>query len=71
MNSNLPHEDTTTYRPPLGHRGPCGTRRRCYRPACRAEFGDVQTVEIVDRVAIFFCHHLKVPIDPIVLGMLA
>ena len=58
------------YRPAIRHRGPCGPRRRCYREACRAEFGDFATVEILGRVALFFCHGSHLPADSITHGML-
>jgi hypothetical protein len=30
---------------PIQHDGLCGWREQCWRPECRAEFGEYQTVE--------------------------
>ncbi len=47
----------------LRHDGPCGRRVRCFRAECRAEFGDVATLEILAVVALAFCHRLAMPTD--------
>jgi hypothetical protein len=60
----------STYRGTIRHFGPCGHRRRCYRVACRAEFRDYATVEVVAGTIIYYCHRQVVPIDPIDLAML-
>jgi hypothetical protein len=58
-------------RPGLGHhRGRCGHRARCYRPACRDRFGDYATVEVLADVVRFYCHVVEVPVDALVLEML-
>lgn len=45
--STSPADDTppTATRQLLRHDGPCGIREQCWRAECRAEFGDVATVE--------------------------
>lgn len=40
----------------LIHEGPCGPRTRCWRPACRAAWGDYRTVEWTARAVIARCH---------------
>lgn len=41
----------------LRHEGPCGTRERCWRPSCRAKFGDYATVErLRDGRVLSRCH---------------
>ena len=52
---------------PLRHKGPCGRRVHCWRPACRAEFGEYLTVEVLDDgSAVAFCHHYRHPVtDPL------
>jgi hypothetical protein len=47
------------------HDGPCGPRRYCWRPECR-RFDPFRTIEILDTVAIAYCHqstyHLGDPV---------
>ena len=38
------------------HGGPCGPRTRCWRPSCRADWGDCRTVEWTARAVIARCH---------------
>jgi hypothetical protein len=45
-------------------------RRRCYRASCRSTFGEARTVELVDQLALFFCHGSVLPVDDVTLGML-
>jgi hypothetical protein len=54
----------------LRHLGPCGARRRCYRPECREAFGVYPSIEIVGGRAIFYCHRTVTPADAILLRML-
>lgn len=62
---------TSPDHPAIRHRGPCGPRRRCYRPDCRKQFGSYPTVEIVAGNVIAYCHRAVVPVDDIALRMLA
>jgi hypothetical protein len=62
---------TAEYRPPLRHRGHCGTtRRRCYRRSCREQFDPYKTVEILANEAIFYCHRSRLPVDATVINMI-
>lgn len=49
---------TRAYRPAIRHGGPCGVRRQCWRPSCRAEYGDLRTLEILASppVVLAYCH---------------
>lgn len=42
----------------------------CYRPSCREAFGIYPTVELVDRMAIYYCHRTIEPADRVVRRML-
>jgi hypothetical protein len=53
--------DSTTF--PLGHKGPCGPRRPCFREECRQRFGEYPTLELLRDRAIAYCHRLIVPLD--------
>lgn len=48
----------------LRHEGRCGSWMRCWRTACRAEFGDYPTIEILADRAIAYCHRDgRLPLD--------
>lgn len=55
-----PNINPTTPAPtpaPLRHDGPCGRRSACWRPACRAAWGDYRTVEVLgDGLVLAYCH---------------
>jgi hypothetical protein len=57
-------------RRPIRHLGPCGQRRRCYRPECREAFGDYPTIELVGGRMIAYCHRTEAPVDSVLLRML-
>lgn len=45
---------------PLTHAGQCGRRERCWREACRAEYRDARTVEVLDNgERIARCHRAR------------
>jgi hypothetical protein len=49
---------------PLVHSSaPCGDRRECWRPACRAEFKGFRTVEWTTNEAIARCHRERYQLD--------
>jgi hypothetical protein len=55
----------------IRHPGPCsGHRFRCYRPACRAVFGDYKTVELAGNRIVYYCHRTEAPADVVDLRML-
>lgn len=58
-----PKPTTRAYRPAIRHDGPCGERRQCWRPACRAAFPGLRTIELQPDKALAFCHHAIVPTD--------
>lgn len=42
---------------PVRHPGQCGQRSQCWRPRCRAYFGDFKTIEQLDNgVIVAHCH---------------
>jgi hypothetical protein len=41
----------------IRHDGPCGRRVRCWRPECRARFGELATVEVLATGEwLAYCH---------------
>jgi hypothetical protein len=57
LNPILTSEDTPPeYRPAIRHRGPCGPRRPCWRPACRDRFGIYPSVEMTADGWLAYCH---------------
>ncbi len=42
---------------PLRHDDPCGRRSPCWRPACRAAYPGLATIELLaDGTVIAYCH---------------
>lgn len=66
-----PQRNPEPRRTAIRHDGPCGERRRCYRPECREANRGYATVEILPDIVIFRCHAAVVPVDGVALAMLA
>ena len=56
------------YHSAIRHRGPCGPRRPCWRPACRQANGDYLTIEVLPTGWIAYCHGTTGPRNDPLLG---
>jgi hypothetical protein len=72
LHNQTPAQDGAYHpiRPAIRHRGPCGPRRPCWRPACREANGDYLTVEVLTTGWIAYCHGTTGPRNDPLLGQM-